>query len=311
MTIDRDFQAILDVINALPPIDFARPPLEIAREMRGSPVLIPPLPHAVAVEVRRVPAEDGFPIPVRIYRPATPRPHPVLLNIHGGGWVRGSLDGDEYRCHFIAHRAECAILSIDYRLAPEHPYPRPLEDCYAVLAWAAANAAALGFDPVRVGIAGDSAGANLAAAVALMARDRAGPALCCQILTCPVCDHDFDRPSYVENGEGKLLTRALMMWFWQQYAREADRNDPYLSPLRAQDLRGLPPALVLTAEHDPLRDEGEAYAATLSAAGNKVVAKRIAGVIHAFQSIAVQHPSSIEALRTTADFAAQHFGQTA
>lgn len=310
MAVDQHFQAILDVINGLPPPDFSRPPADLAREMRSPPVNIPPLLHAVSVEVRKVPGKDGYPIPVRIYRPSSPRPHAVMVSMHGGGWVMGSLDSDEFKSHFIAHQSGCAVVSVDYRLAPEHPFPVPLEDCYAVTEWVAAQAATLGFDSDRIGITGGSAGGNLAAAVALMARDRGGPPLRCQVLTCPVCDHDFDRPSYLEHAAGKMLTRAHMMWFWDQYAGEADRNQPYLCPLRADDLRNLPPALVVTAEYDPLRDEAELYAKKLLEAGNHATILRMDGLVHAFQSLDVQHPRSLESLRTTSAFAMQHLSRS-
>lgn len=306
MTVDRGFQEILDVINALPATDYSRPPVELARAMRSAPVNIPPLKHAVSVEVRKVPGKDGYLIPIRIYRPSTSRPHGVLISMHGGGWALGSLDGDEFKSHYLAHESGCAVVSVDYRLAPEFPFPTPLEDCYAVTEWVATQSSNLGFDASRIGITGGSAGGNLAAAVTLMARDRDGPSLHCQVLTCPVCDHDFDRPSYLENAEGKMLTRTQMMWFWNQYAGGADRNQPYLSPLRAGDLRHLPPALVLTAEYDPLRDEGELYAKKLRDAGNEVESIRLDGLVHAFQSLAVQHPKSIESLDVTAAFVRRH-----
>lgn len=306
MAVDSHYQAILDRINALPPLDLTRPPLALAQEMRAAPVLIPPVPHPVAVEVRKIAAADGHLIPVRIYRPLAPGPHAVLLSMHGGGWVRGSLDGDEYRSHLIAHESGCAVVSIDYRMAPEHPFPAPLEDCYAVLTWVAEQSSAASFRGDRIGVFGDSAGGNIAAALTLMARDRAGPKIACQILLHPVCDHDFDTPSYLENGEGKLLTRAMMMWFWDQYAGQADRTNPYISPLRSTDLSGLPPALVLTAEFDPLRDEGESFAGALTAAGCAVTRERLGGVIHAFQSVAVEHPLSLASLHTIATFARRH-----
>ncbi|TWH87151.1 acetyl esterase [Novosphingobium taihuense] len=300
---DPEFQAILDVVNALPQPDFTKPPIELAGAMRATPVKIPPLCHAVSVEVRAVSSPEGHAIPVRIYRPSTTGPHPVLISFHGGGWVRGSLDGDEFRSHFLAHESECAVVSVDYRLAPEHPYPAPLSDCLAVTEWASSQAETLGFDGQRIGVAGDSAGANLATAVALKLRNSGAPKLKCQILVYPVCDHDFERPSYLENADGKLLTRAFMMWCWDQYAGNADRNLPSLSPLRSTDLSGMPPTLLLTAEHDPLRDEGEAYAQALARAGNVVKAERLGGLIHAFQSLLPLHSRSIDSFRLAAAFA--------
>lgn len=303
MPVDPDFQAILDRVNALPPPDYGRPAMDIAREMRSAPIVTPPLRDPVTVEARRIPANDGHPIQIRIYRPSTARPHPVIVSMHGGGWVRGSLDSDEFKSHFMAHASGCAVVSVDYRMAPEFRYPVALEDCLAVTEWVRANADSMGFEADRIGVAGDSAGGNLAAALALMTRDRGGPPLRCQILVYPICDHDFDRPSYLENAEGKLLTRAMMQWFWDQYAGPADRDQPYLSPLRSPDLRGLPPALILTAEHDPLRDEGELYARKLQEAGNIVEAQRIDGVIHPFQSLAVLNAKSIRTLEASAAFA--------
>ncbi len=305
MAVNPDFQAILDRVNALPPTDFSRPPAELAAEMRAAPVNIPPLPNPVSVEVRKVKGGDGHLIPIRIYRPKTEQPHPVLISMHGGGWVRGSLDGDEFRSHFIAHEAGCAVVSVDYRLAPDHRYPAALEDCYDVTEWVADQAQVLGFDAARMGVMGDSAGGNLAAAVALKARDEGGPALSCQVLLYPICDHDFDRPSYIENAQGKLLTRELMQWFWDQYADDADRDQQYLSPLRAKDLSGLPPALIITAQYDPLRDEGELYAQKLLEAGNTVEALRMDGLIHPFQTLAVLHADSIAAMQLMSRFASR------
>lgn len=305
MAVDPAFQTVLDVVNAMPETDFSRPPLELAGEMRAAPVRIPPLPHPVAVEVRAIAARNGHGVPVRIYRPDSPSPHAVLISLHGGGWVRGSLDGDEFRSHLMAHESGCAVISVDYRLAPEHPFPAALEDCLAVFAWAADNAASAGFDSERMGLAGDSAGANLAAATAICLRDAGALTPKCQILTYPVCDHDFTRASYEAFAKGLLLTRPFMMWCWDQYAAGANRDDPRLSPLRCGDLSGLPPALVFTAEFDPLRDEGEAFAAALSAAGNLLESRRIEGAIHAFQSVLPNHSLTLETLREAARFAAR------
>lgn len=306
MAIHPDFQKILDLANILPPADFTRPPLDLAREMRSMPATIPPLHTAVAVEARTVSAQDGYPIPIRIYRPLSPEPHAVLVSFHGGGWVLGSLDSYEFRSHFMAHEVGCAVVTVDYRLAPEHPFPVPFDDCLSVVRWIAAQADALGFDATRIGVGGDSAGGNLAAAVALKLRDTGGLKLKCQILDYPICDHDFDRPSYLQNSEGKFLTREMMIWFWNQYAAGADRNLRYLSPLRCADLTRLPPALILTAEYDPLRDEGEAYAQALQQAGNLVVSHRLAGHIHGFQSVCPDHPLTIESLEYAVRFIARH-----
>jgi len=186
-------------------------------------------------------------------------------------------------CRALANGARCVAVSVEYRLAPEHRFPAAAEDAYAATCWVAANAASLGVDPARVAVAGDSAGGNLTAVVALMARDRGGPPLVQQVMIYPVTDSVFDTPSYRDNGSDYLLTKDAMVWFWGHYASSAaDRVSPYAAPLRAETLNGLPPALVITAEYDPLRDEGEAYATRLRAAGVPTMLTRYPGMIHGF-----------------------------
>jgi len=235
-----------------------------------------------SVEDRVVPGPAGA-LPVRIYRPQVESPLPALVFFHGGGWVIGSLDSHDATCRDLARRVGCAVVSIGYRLAPEHPYPAAAEDCYAATAWLAEHGADFGVDGRRLAVGGDSAGGNLAAVVAQMARDRRGPELAFQLLIYPVTDADFERASYVENAEGFLLEAVGMRWFWDLYVPDlAQRSEPYCAPLRAVDLAGLPPALVITAELDPLRDEGEAYAKGLREAGVPVTATRYDGMIHGF-----------------------------
>jgi acetyl esterase len=211
---------------------------------------------------------------------------PGFVYFHGGGWVIGSLDTHENLCKALANRSGARVVSVDYRLAPEHPWPAAPEDCYAVVRHVAECGSQFGIDGARLAVGGDSAGGNLAAVVALMARDRKGPVLRHQVLLYPVVDHDFDRPSYRENADGYLLTRDAMRWFWQQYVADpARRSEGYASPQRAEKLEGLPSATVITAEFDPLRDEGEAYAERLRAAGVAVAATRYDGQIHGFASL--------------------------
>jgi acetyl esterase len=239
--------------------------------------------EAVArVENRRVPGPRGD-IPVRIYTPAGRAPFPVLVYFHGGGWVIGNLETHDALCRHLANAASAVVVSVDYRLAPEHPFPSSGEDAYAATRWVAANAAAIG-GAGRIAVGGDSAGGNLAAVVALMARDRGGPPLVFQLLVYPVTDApSANTASYRENAEGYFLTAKTMHWFWNHYCgKNPDLSDPYLCPLRARDLKSLPPALVVTAEFDPLRDEGEAYAARLREAGVPATAKRYPGMIHGF-----------------------------
>jgi acetyl esterase len=207
----------------------------------------------------------------------------VIVYFHGGGWVIGELDTVDNPLRRIANRTGAVVVSVDYRLAPEHVYPAAFDDSYAATAWVAEHAAELGGDPERVAVSGDSAGGNLAAAVAIAARDRQGPRLAAQLLIYPVTDFDFTTESYEQNGEGYLLTKGSMQWFWAHYLGAQDLGkDPYACPARADDLAGLPPAFVATAEFDPLRDEGEAYAAKLRIAGVDVTAKRYDGMLHGF-----------------------------
>jgi acetyl esterase len=229
-----------------------------------------------------IPVPDGQ-IPVRVYTPEGNAPMPGVVYFHGGGWVIGSPETLDAPCSMIANAANCVVVSVDYRLAPEFKFPTAAEDCYAATRWVAENARQLGIDPSRLAVAGDSAGGNLSAVVALMARDRGGPALVYQALVYPVTDFNFDTPSYTENAEALLLTKAAMVWFWNHYLRSPeDGQNPYASPLRASDLSNLPPAFVVTAEYDPLRDEGRAYAERLRQAGVTVEAKNYDGMIHGF-----------------------------
>jgi acetyl esterase len=207
----------------------------------------------------------------------------VLVYFHGGGWVIGDIDTHDNTCRELTNAAGCVVVSVDYRLAPEHKFPAPLEDCYAATAWVAEHAANLGADPARLAVGGDSAGGNLAAAVCLLARERGRRTIVHQLLIYPVTDHDYFTASYRDNAEGYLLTREAMEWFWNHYLRTpADGKDPLASPLRSNNLSGLPPATVITAEFDPLRDEGEAYGHRLRGAGVEATVTRYDGMIHGF-----------------------------
>jgi len=259
--------------------------------------------EAVArVENRTVPGPRGE-IPVRVYTPEGPAPFPVLVYFHGGGWVIGNLETHDGVCRHLANAAGAVVVSVDYRLAPEHPFPASGEDAYAVTRWVAANAAVIGGDATRIAVGGDSAGGNLAAVVSLMARDRGGPPLVFQLLVYPVTDApSANTASYRENAEGYFLTAKMMHWFWNHYCgKNPDLSDPYLCPLRAKDLKRLPPALVVTAEFDPLRDEGEAYAARLREAGVAATAKRYPGMIHGFFGMGALLTKAREATKEAAE----------
>lgn len=243
-----------------------------------------PVGEVVDVEIQ---GPNG-PIPLRIYAPEGDEPRPVLSFLHGGGWVRGSLDSYDGLCRRLTNRAGAVVVSVDYRRAPEHPFPAGFEDCYAATEWAAAHAADLGGDPDRVAVGGDSAGGNLAAAVTLAARDRDGPDLAHQLLIYPAVNPPSVRwfDSYDENASGYFLEMSGVEAYLEQYlAREADVGNDYAFPLRARDLSGLPPATVVTAGFDVLRDEGAAYATRLETADVPVEHHHYPAQIHGFLSL--------------------------
>ena len=221
---------------------------------------------------------DG-PLPYKLYRPATPGPHRIVVYFHGGGWVLGDQESDDPFCRDMCRRTDMIFVSVGYRHAPEHRFPAAAEDGYAATRWIAEHASELGGRPGEVLVAGWSAGGNIAAVTCQLARDRGGPKIAGQLLVCPVTDCSFDRPSYVENATGYFLTRGLMFWFWDIYCSPADRTDPRASPLRGK-LEGLPPAYIVTCEFDPLRDEGIAYGDALAKAGVAVEQLKARGHFH-------------------------------
>ncbi|MCZ6782373.1 MAG: alpha/beta hydrolase [Proteobacteria bacterium] len=284
MPVDPQAQAVLDRLptGALP--DLSTVPPTVMRQMfSGMTAIGGAETEAVhRVENRTLPGPGGE-IPVRIYTPSAARDLPCLVYFHGGGFVICDLDTHDGSCRSLCNGAQCTVVSVDYRLAPEHKFPAAPEDCYAATRWVVENGASIGIDPARVAVGGDSAGGCLSAVVTLMARARGGPALAHQLLIYPVTNHAFDTASYAENAEGYLLSKAMMQWFWAHYLeKEDDGRDPLASPLRAPDHSGLPPATVITAEFDPLRDEGEAYAARLEGAGVPTSLLRYDGMIHGF-----------------------------
>jgi acetyl esterase len=277
---------ILPLLALFEEIGMPDPATMNAREMRDALPALPvenPTPVR-SVEDREIPGPGG-PIPVRIFTPEGGQPTGVLLFFHGGGWVIGDLDSHDETGRQFCAGSGAVVVSVDYRLAPEAPFPAGLEDCYAATAWAADHAEALGAAGGKIAVSGDSAGGNLAAAVSLLARERGGPAISHQLLIYPVTDSDFDRASYLANADGYFLTRDMMRWFWAQYLPEgADRRAPLAAPLHA-DLRDLPPATVITAGFDPLRDEGIAFAEALDTAGVPVEQREFEGMIHGFISL--------------------------
>jgi acetyl esterase/lipase len=245
------------------------------------PVLAPPI-HAT--QDLTLPGEQG-PIRARLYRPSAARKLPLIVYFHGGGFVICDIDVYDDLCRQLANYSGCAVVSVNYRLAPEVPFPGPLEDCYGALKYLAQQGESLAIDPARLAVAGDSAGGNLATAAAQLARDRAGPALRYQALIYPALDPGCDSASMRALAEGFLLSREAMRWYWGCYlSAPTDAANPLAAPLRA-NVAGLPPATVITAEFDPLRDEGEAYVGQLRAAGVAVVGRRFLGMIHGFASL--------------------------
>lgn len=253
-----------------------------ARELSKS-LMMPTEPEPVGNIVdRTVPGPDGE-LPVRIYTPQGSGPFPILVFYHGGGWVIGDIESHDPVCRRLTKLAECIVVSVDYRLAPEYPFPAAPEDCYAATQWIASHASELQGDATRIAIGGDSAGGNLSAVVAQMARDRSGPPLVFQLLIYPATDMRMNTPSIEENGKGYLLTKEDMIWFSNHYLPNSeDKLHSQASPFLATDLSGLPPALIITAEYDPLRDEGELYGERLKEAGVPVTVSRYKGAIHGF-----------------------------
>ena len=241
-----------------------------------------PGPEVAKVEDRTIPGPDGD-VPVRIYTPEGDGPFPILAWYHGGGWVVGDLESADASARSLCVGGGCVVVSVDYRLAPETKFPGPAEDCWAATTWAVENASSINGDASRLAVGGDSSGGNLAAAMCLMAADRGGPGIALQVLVYPVTDADLNTVSYGENAEGYSLTKATMQWYWDHYlSGREDAANPYAAPLQAKSLAGQPPALVITAEYDPLRDEGEAYAQRLREAGVETTATRYDGMIHGF-----------------------------
>jgi acetyl esterase len=288
--VDPAAQTVLDILHApgVPPLDElpvpdARAAYDQLAGFSGEPA-----------EVARTEDLSADGVPVRLYWPGDEGPYPVLIWIHGGGWVLGSVDGYDAVARDLCVQANCLVVSVDYRRAPEHPFPAAPDDVATVARWVAAGIGARGGDPSRMAVAGDSAGGNLAAIVA----NELPQLFRLQVLIYPATDLIMSHPSIVENGEGYLLTKDAMVWFRELYLGDGDRSNPRVSPLYADDatLAAAPPAVVITGEYDPLRDEGTAYAARLSAAGVSVEHQRYDGMIHAFYPMRGMIPAASQAL---------------
>ena len=284
MPLDPDAEILLEMIRAANRPAFETVGAAEARELfnAGRKVLAPdPMPVAETRDLA-IPGPGGS-IPARLYRATVTGTLPVMVFFHGGGWVVGDVESHDTVCRHLANHAGCAVVSVDYRLAPEHKFPAAVEDCFAATAWVADNAVALGVDSGRLAVGGDSAGGNLAAVVSLLARDKGVPRIAYQLLIYPATDAAMRHDSIARFAEGYVLTRSTMRWFYEQYLRASeDAADWQASPLAAPDLNGLPPAYVLTAGYDPLCDEGDAYAARLAAAGVPVTHRTFAGQVQGF-----------------------------
>jgi len=314
--IDPDLAAVVEEIRAMGVPPWHAMSVSSARRVEDEVFSAGAGPALRTVRDLRIDGPDGD-LPIRTYRPAVEEP-PALVFYHGGGWVLGTLDSADDVCRKLADRAGCLVVSVDYRLAPEHPFPAAVDDAVAALSWVATHAADLGADPDRLGVAGTSAGGNLAAAAALRARDgtlgggdssedfgggdspeglTGGPDLDGQFLLYPITDRAFDTDSYREHADGPLLTRADMAWFWDQYLRSpVDAHNPFASVLRAPDVAGVAPATVLIAGHDVLRDEGVAYARKLADAGVPIDHEHYPSLAHGFLSLTDEVPAADEAM---------------
>jgi acetyl esterase/lipase len=297
--LDPQAQAFLDRMRdlGLPGLGELPPGAARATQDEAAATVFGPVPD-VAWEDRSLPGPAG-PIPVRVYRPGD-EPAPVLAYFHGGGWVLGSLDTHHGVCATLARRSGCVVCSVDYRMAPEHRFPAAVEDAWAVTTRLVERPEEVGGRPGALAVGGDSAGGNLAAVCALRARDVRMP-LALQLLVYPVTDADLGTSTYREFADGYFLTAYSMGWFWDHYLPEGDRFHPDASPLRADDVSGTAPALVITAEFDPLRDEGEAYARRLGEAGVPVTLTRYDGMIHGFFRMPAVIDQANEALAEAAD----------
>lgn len=303
MTLDPQAKAILDQLAAEDgPALYEMAPAQ-AREMYGAMAqAMDSLDIPIGAVSDRLITGPSADIPVRVYTPvAGSGALPVLVWFHGGGWVIGNITTHDTLCRTLANAAGCLVVSVDYRLAPEDPFPAAVDDCYAALQWVQNNASEIGGDANRIAVGGDSAGGNLAAVVALKARNEKGPQICLQLLAYPVTDARMETGSYRAFAEGHLLEAKSMAWFFDQYAPGAlDRLQPYLSPLLARTLKNLPPAYIITAGYDVLRDEGKAYAEALEAAGNDVTYVNYEGMVHGFLNMQAVLDTSKTAIKDAA-----------
>ncbi|MCM3339780.1 alpha/beta hydrolase [Paenibacillus sp. MER TA 81-3] len=313
MPLDHQTQAFLEKLKGQPPIESLPP--AIARELQRQMGMQTELLSAKekiqvgAVSDLTIQGAHGE-VPIRIYTPAIEGPHPVLVYYHGGGWVLGDLDRFDDICRRLTKSSNCAVVSVDYPLSPENKFPTAVEAAYTAAQWVFDNAEQLQLDPNRLAVGGDSSGGNLAAVVTHLAKERKTLKIAYQVLIYPVTDASMQTATYREFAEGYFLTRDQMTWFFDNYlnSHEEEATNPWVSPLLFTDFTGLPPALVITAEFDPLREESEAYAERMKEAGVPVVLHRYEGTIHPFVSFADEIDKGIEAIEEVADSLCTFFG---
>jgi acetyl esterase len=307
-----DAQAIHPEMQALVAARKPAPAGETVAQARAawtlySAALAQPRPAGMAVYDRAIPAGDRD-VAVRVYRPEGPDgPRPCIIYLHGGGFMKGDLDSSDTNAWGYAEETGACVVSVDYRLTPEHPHPAAFDDCYGVLCWLSREAATVGIDVARIAIVGDSAGGSLTAALCLAARDRHGPAIVAQAMIFPCLGTDLNSPSYVEHANAPGLATSSMEKYYRDYLADCkDPDDPYARPDRAKDFSNLPPAFVHAAEIDPLRDDGRVYASKLALAGGSVVYREAKRMTHGFLRARLLGPAAAAEFQAGCDFLRQH-----
>ena len=303
-TMDPKAQIVGEFVKSIRVPGYYPPLPELRQQLRVMVSLMDePAPALARIEDIRIPGPAGE-IPARVYSAsAATTPLPAVVYFHGGGWVQGDLETHHGLCARLAKHAGVLVVAVDYRLAPEHKFPAAVDDCLAAYRWARAKGRDVGADPARVAVAGDSAGGNLSATVSQLAESEGSPVPTCQVLIYPAVDFSLDTASHREMVEGHVIPRERVVWYMQQYLRnDADKTDRRASPLRASSLKGQPPALIVTAGFDPLRDEGRAYGDRLREAGVDVVYREYPGQIHAFVSLTKAIPQGMAATLEVAEY---------